>query len=112
MIYAYLCNNCGENADVIKPVSEYDKKELCKSCGCVMTREFAPRRVYLHNTAVQEKKFQPALGRAATDRELKQAAKENNWIEIGNERVEKHVKAPEIEYPTFSDDDIKALTVK
>ena len=112
MIYGYFCNNCETKCDIIKPASDYKKDERCKDCNAVMTKDFAPVKVYFSGTAVQDKKFQPALGRVATDSELKKVAKEKNWIEIGNERVEKHVKSPDTEYPTVTDDDIRALTSK
>lgn len=112
MVYDYLCNECDTHVDVIKRVGEIDRKEKCPSCDTIMTRAFCPSKIHLSGTAVQEKKWQPALGRACTDREMKAEAKAKGMIEVGNEKQERHLKVAETEYPSFSDDDIKALTSK
>lgn len=57
-----------------------------------MTRAFAPQVTFLYNTNVQEKKWQPALGKPTTDAQLKAEAKARGWIEVGNERPEKYLK--------------------
>lgn len=77
-----------------------------------MTREFVPRKIHLFGTAVQDKKFQPAIGRPATDSEMRQIAKEKGWTEIGNERQDKYIRQPETELPDLSEDDIKSLSDK
>lgn len=74
-----------------------------------MIRAFAPRKIHLSGTAVQEKKYQPALGRAATDKELASEAKARGWAEVGNERPEKHLKPAEVEYPSFSEEDLRSI---
>jgi putative FmdB family regulatory protein len=112
LVYEYQCNECDSRVDVIKSVREIDKKESCKTCGTIMTRAFAPRKIHLSGTAVQEKKWQPSLGRPATDNEMKQAAKDKGWIELGSERPEKHLAPPDAEYPSFSNDDLAALARK
>lgn len=88
MIYEYRCFGCKKAFDVIKPVKDYDKEEICTSCGAVADRVPFPRRTYLSGTAVQEKYFNHALGQVCTDREAKQMAKERGMIEIGNEKVD------------------------
>jgi putative FmdB family regulatory protein len=111
LIYLYACAACGHTQDVIKSVKDFDRTEVCK-CGTEMKRQISRGRIYLSGTAVQEKKFQPALGRAATDSELRAEAKQRGWIECGNERPEKHLKPELSEYPTFTSDEIRALTSK
>ncbi len=112
MIYDYHCNECDTHTEVIKSVRFIDQKEKCQICDTLMTRAFAPTKIHLSGTAVQEKKWQPALGRAATDNEMRQEAKRRGMIEVGNERPENHLKPPEAEYPSFSDHDIESLTRK
>lgn len=75
-----------------------------------MIRAFAPRRLHFTNTAVQELKWQPSLGRPATDREMRAEAKKNDWIEVGTEKPEKHLKPQLSEYPSFSEDDLRSLS--
>lgn len=77
-----------------------------------MVRAFAPRRVHFTGTAVQEKKWQPALGKAMTDKELAREAKSQGLIELGNEDPHKHVKEREIKYPDFTLQDIQDLSRK
>lgn len=73
---------------MIKPVSQYQDPETCK-CGYEATRVPFPKRVYLANTAVQDRKFNQALGTVCTDSEARQIAKERGLIEVGNEDVAK-----------------------
>lgn len=109
MIYAYQCEKCGGSEDIIKPVAEYRRPEFCGKCGVEMRKAVVPVKLHIYNTKVQDKKFQPALGRAATDAELKQEAKLRGWEEVGGESLD-HIQPPKIEYPTFTDEDIKSLT--
>lgn len=111
MIYEYHCMDCDTKTDIIKSIREFERREHCKVCGALMTRCFSAR-IQFTNTAVQELQFNPAIGRAVTKREMAQIAKRNDWVEVGNERVEKHVKPQEIDYPTFTNDDIDALSRK
>jgi putative FmdB family regulatory protein len=96
VIYEYLCEVCGSHFDVVKPVSEYNTPEACRSCNYDATRVPFPRKIYLHGTAVQEKKWNPALGCAVTDSEAKKIAKERGLIEVGNEDPSKHLKPKEL----------------
>jgi putative FmdB family regulatory protein len=98
MLYEFLCAWCVKSFDVVRPVSEYDAAAFCPDCGHEGNRVRFPRKLHLYNTAVQEKQFNPALGCVATDREAKQIAKERGMIEVGNERVEQHVKAEQFDY--------------
>lgn len=113
MTYRYSCENeqCQRIFEVIKSVKDFEREEKC-SCGYKAKREYVKPRIYLAGTQVQEKKWQPALGRPATDNELKGVAKRHDWTEVGNEDVSKHVEPPRVEYPTFSNDDIQSLCRK
>ena len=112
MIYAYQCAECGEKVDIVKAVKDYDRVEYCKDCNTVLTRCFSATRLYFNNTAVQEREFCPAIGHDVTKRERQQIAKERGWVEIGNERPEKHLKPQLSEYPTFTNEEIRQLTTK
>lgn len=92
MIYEYNCGNCTKIFDVVKPVSLFDREENCPKCNSLMIRAFAPAKIHLYNTAVQEKVYQPALGKAATNSELKREADRRGWVELGNENPYKHLK--------------------
>lgn len=109
MIYDYLCNECDTHVDVVKRVEHINRQEKCSICDTIMTRAFAPSKIHLSGTAVQEKKWQPALGRAATDNEMRAEAKAKGMIEVGNEKPERHLKVAETEYPSFSDDDLRSM---
>lgn len=98
MLYEFRCSSCVKSFDVVRPVSEYDAAAFCPDCGHEGTRVPFPRKLHLTGTKVQEKYFNPALGCVTTDSEAKQIAKERGMIEVGNERVEKHVKPEEFDY--------------
>lgn len=112
MIYEYHCPGCAGSFDIVKPAAEYLKDEFCPTSGTTMTRAVAPTRIFLNNTQVQERVWQPAIGKAATTKELREEAKRRGMIEVGTERPEKHLSPPRAEYPTFSNDEIRALTSK
>lgn len=110
-MYEYRCE-CGVVTDVIKSARDFERPENCPTCAKVMRRAFAPRRIHLYGTEVQEKQFQPALGRPATRREMQAEAKKQGWIEVGNERPESFLKPQVSEYPSFTNDEIAQLTRK
>jgi putative FmdB family regulatory protein len=111
ILYGYRCEPCGKSTEVVKSVVDFDRVELCPACQSVMRREIS-RRIWLSGTKVEEKVWQPALGRGATNSELRAEAKAKGWTEVGNERPEKHLKPELSEYPTFTSDEIRALTSK
>lgn len=112
MIYVYHCEGCGKSYEIAKPVAQYDEPEYCSVSGTTMVRAITPVRLHLYGTQVQEKKWQPAVGKAMTDSEMRQYAKSRDWIEVGNENLDKYCKPTQSEYPTFTDDDVRAITAK
>ncbi len=40
MVYCFACANCGETAEVIRPVSRYQDPMPCDKCGGPMGRDF------------------------------------------------------------------------
>lgn len=98
MIYEYHCEKCNKSVDIAKPVKDYDKDEFCE-CGYLMQRHFAPQKIHLYNTKVQESYFSHALGKVVKgDNDLRQQAKQRGWIEVGNEKPEKHLKVKQVSY--------------
>ena len=91
MVYVYKCDSCGNQFDVIKSVSRYQDPENCK-CGYEATRVPFPQRTYLSGTAVQDRKWNHALGMDCTESEARAYAKQNGLIEVGNENVTKEAK--------------------
>lgn len=108
MIYVYNCEGCGGHFDIIKAADDFRRPEHCPTSGTTLNMVFTP--THLVGTKVQELKYQPALGRPATDRELAAEAKRRDWIEVGNEDTAKHLRVPQVEYPTFTDDDVAAIS--
>ena len=93
MIYVYSCDGCGKSFDITKPSTEYDRQELCPTSGVTMVRQFVPTKIYLGKTAVENAYYHPALGQVVKgDSHAQQIAKSKGWIEIGNEKPEKHLK--------------------
>ncbi len=97
IVYAYKCESCGASFDIVKPVSQYDADENCQ-CGYLATRIPFPQKIHLGRTAVESPYFNHALGQVCTDSEARKIAKERGLIEVGNEKVEKHVKVEESTY--------------
>lgn len=99
MVYEYSCSQCQTSIDIIKPVSDYDRIENCETCGTLMNRAFAPRKIHLYGTAVQDAYYNNGLGCVVkNDKHARQIAKDRNLIEVGNERPEKHLKIKRQEY--------------
>lgn len=91
MIYAYHCDSCGHDFDVVKPIAEYQTPETCtrKGCGAPARKEFVPRRVHLRNTAVQEAEYNPGLGCIVKNRQHREELCRIKGVqEIGNEKPE------------------------
>lgn len=95
MIYEHHCDPCDVSFDVRKDSKDYMREEPCPKCEKLARRVPFPRRTYLAGTAVEEKYFSHALGQVVTKSEEKRIAKSKGMIEVGNEKVEKHVK-PEL----------------
>jgi len=37
--YIYQCGDCGRREDIIKPMAESDRVEVCPTCGYLMTKD-------------------------------------------------------------------------
>jgi putative FmdB family regulatory protein len=99
MIYVYKCDGCEKNFDIVKSVSDFDREELCPTSGVTMTRQFTPAKIYLGKTSVEDSYYHPAFGQVVSgDSHAQKLAKERGWVEVGNEKVEQHVKPPESSY--------------
>lgn len=92
MTYEYKCNSCEHSFDVTKNVKYMDIDEPCPKCGTICERIFRPK-IHLSNTKVQDSYYNHGLGQVVkNDQHARQIAKEKGLIEVGNEKVEKHVK--------------------
>lgn len=97
MVYEYDCPSCSKHFEVIKSAAFYDSEEVC-SCGVVASRVPFPKKIHLYNTAVQNKEYNPAFGKAVTKSEGRQLAAQKGMVEVGNEDIGKHVKMEESNY--------------
>ena len=78
--------------DVIKNAKYYDTEEKCSTCGEVAVRIFKPK-IHLSGTKVEDAYYNPAFGQVIkSSQQAKEKAKELGMVEVGNERVEKHVQ--------------------
>lgn len=92
-MYSYSCPKCNQATDVIKAVADFDRQEQCDVCSTIMIRDFAPKKVHLYGTAVQNAYMHHGLGQVVrSDSHAKQLAKDRGWVEIGNENPHKHQK--------------------
>ena len=88
MIYEYHCKDCGLAFDVVKPYSEMENHEACKSCGQTAVRQFLPRIIHLSKTKVEHPEYNPGLGMVVKNAyHRSEICKEKNLIEVGNENV-------------------------
>lgn len=91
MIYTYNC--CGRDFEVIKPLSEYNSKELCDVCDNEATRVIS--RVSLVAIHDWTESYNPAFGcvvkNKAHQREIlcKLKGQGKEFVEVGDEPVEK-----------------------
>lgn len=98
MIYEYECALCERRIDVTKPIKFIDSVELCPVCGaemhrCVSTPAF--KIDFVH----QKKEWNPGLGIWVRNRnDIREAMAKykdehgSELIEVGNERIEKHIE--------------------
>lgn len=39
MIYVYICPKCNNKQNISKPVSDYDREEICEKCESLLKRD-------------------------------------------------------------------------
>lgn len=89
MVYEYYCPACELQFDVIKSVKEFDADERCEKCKSVAQRQFAPKKLYLSGTKVQEAEYNPGLGCVVKNKQhVKEICRRKGLEEIGNEKPE------------------------
>lgn len=54
-IYSYVCENCGKEDMVVKPMSQYDRPETCPVCGQLMYRDIAADAPRVHGKRYYDK---------------------------------------------------------
>lgn len=93
MVYEYSCEHCQTTTDIVKSVKDFERVEHCEKCASIMTRAFAPQRIHLYGTKVEDAYFNVGLGQVVKgSQHVKEIVKERKLIEVGNERPEKHLK--------------------
>ena len=56
MIYPYHCPICGNDWDIVKPLSQMNRAETCTECNALLERVItAPNINWAHNLTVAEK---------------------------------------------------------
>ena len=92
-IYEYRCSDCQADWDVVKSMSQLERKETCPACGrengC--KSRLPPRGTSFSGASDwNTQHFSPALGRVVKNhRHARQVAKEKGMIEVGNESPDK-----------------------
>lgn len=84
--YDYRCEKCDKDYEVVVPISLYDGKDPCPSCGNIGDRIFSAK-VHFIGTKIEDAEFNPGLGvvtKSKYDRSEK--AKRLGAVEIGNEK--------------------------
>lgn len=82
MRYDYKCT-CGNTFEVVKPMADSDKEEICHKCQAVATRAYYPTRGFVKNF---EAAYYPALGKVFTNRkDLNYHLDSKGLVEVGND---------------------------
>lgn len=85
MIYAYSCDRCQMEFDVVKPAADSHKEEKCIQCDQLMSRLFKP--FYIVGAKNEFPEFNPGLDCVVRNKYHRaEICKERNLIEIGNEK--------------------------
>lgn len=83
--YPYCCDTCDTHFEVVKPVAELERQEVCSACGGIGKRYIS--RTHFYGASDWDKaEYNPGLGcvtRNAKHRE--RIAKERGVIEVGND---------------------------
>lgn len=89
MIYEYACDSCVRQFDVVKPMEESSRMEVCEQCGAEARRLYSAK-IELHNTKVTDAEYYHSLGRVVkNNRERSELIKRYGLIEIGNEKPDR-----------------------
>ena len=54
-IYSYVCNNCGTEDTVVKPMSQHNRPEICPICHKLMERDIAADAPRIHGNRYYNK---------------------------------------------------------
>lgn len=87
--YPYNCPECGEEFDVVKPLAELNRTEICE-CGAICWRGIAPTN-FNGADDWDSTEYCPALGQVVRNNlERRKLAKERGLEEVGNENLTKY----------------------
>ena len=86
MIYPYRCIQCGRDYEIVKPMAESGREEICPTCSLVLQRVFTVPQVSIPNN----EGYNPATG--AGQRKLEDSKKAyadkndgSEMIPVGND---------------------------
>lgn len=83
--YAYECEKCDIEFEVIKPIREYDTDEFCKGCGNKSKKLVTAPSIFI-GTKVEDAEYNVGLGCITKGRKHREElAKRKNLVELGNE---------------------------
>lgn len=90
LIYPYECCSCSAQFDVIKSLSEIDRREACPKCSSLETFRYIARTHFYGASDWDKAEWNPAFGQIVRNAQhRRQLAKAHGLEEIGNEPVEK-----------------------
>jgi len=85
MIYEYACDQCVRQFEVVKPMSESSRMELCE-CGAEARRLYSARVEHL-GAKVKDQEYYHSLGQVVkSDRHRREIIKRYGLVEVGNEK--------------------------
>lgn len=86
MIYEYACDSCVRQFEVVKPMNEASRREVCNDCGSEARRLWSSK-VELHNTKVKDAEYYHSLGTVVkSDYHRSELIRKHGLIEVGNEK--------------------------
>ncbi len=96
--YAYLCQACSADFDVVCPISEIDNRVECPRCAVANGKaQRQLTRTSFYGAKVEDASYDPGLGMVVkSDKHRRDEAKARGLIEIGNEK-------PEVVHKYFDD---------
>jgi len=79
-IYSYVCDNCGKDEMVVKPMSQYDRLETCPICDKFMRRDIVADAPRVHGNRFYEK---PLHSDSLAIAKSQVAEHRRHWPDIG-----------------------------
>lgn len=107
--YPYVCEQCGFDTDVIKDLSDIDRQETCPICNTKMLRVIRKVTFYGASDWNTEHYSVPLGKMVKSNKEERRLARERGLIEIGNEPMDKMIKADQERNEKIREDNWKKV---